>query len=96
MATPEDPKALLFKIHIYVVARAPDLKRVSFYSEMEFLYYSSTTSLLVSLIYKKGSYPRSGTLPQHGKSSSALWRLWRANSCEIAMRDQAANTVGSK
>lgn len=86
MATPGHPKALLFKNYIYVVALAPDLYRVSSCSETEFLYYSSTTNLLFSLIYIKGSYLRSGTLLQHGKSSSALWRLWRANSYKIAMR----------
>ena len=85
IATPGHPKPLLLENHARIVALMPDLQTVSFYSAVEFLYYSCTTELLSSLIYIKGSYPSSKTSPLLcGKSSSALWLLWRANSCKIA------------
>jgi len=59
---------------------------------MESLYYSSTINLLFSLIKMKTSYLRSGTLiVQHGRSSSALSRLWR----QIHVRSPRRSVLGS-
>jgi hypothetical protein len=54
MATPEHPKTLLLENHLHIVTLTPDLSRVSFYSVTEFLYHSSTTELILSLILYKG------------------------------------------
>src|SRR2546421_4422895 len=84
MATPGHPKPLLLQNHVHIVALTPDLQRVSFYSITGFLYHSSTTELIISLILIKGSYLSSKALYLYRKSSSALWLLWRANSYMIA------------
>ena len=55
-------------------------------SIIEFLYYSFTTELILSLILVKESYPSSRALPLYRKSLLALWLLWRVNSGKIAMR----------
>ena len=86
IATPEHSKPLLLKNHIHIIALMPDLQRVTFYSATEFLHHSSTTELLLSLIYIKRSYPSSKALPLYGKSLSALWLLWSANLYKIATR----------
>jgi hypothetical protein len=52
VATPEHSKPLLLKNHVRIVAFTPDLQRVSFYSITEFLYHSSTTEPIISLILK--------------------------------------------
>ena len=57
MAIPRYLKPLLLENHVHIVALTPDLQRVSFYSVTEFLYHSSTTKLILSLILIKGSYP---------------------------------------
>ena len=57
MAIPRYLKPLLLENHVHIVALTPDLQRVSFYSVTEFLYHSSTTKLILSLIFIKGSYP---------------------------------------
>jgi len=54
VATPGHPESLLLENHVHIVALTPDLQRVSFYSVTEFLYYSSTTELILSLILYKG------------------------------------------
>jgi hypothetical protein len=54
MATPRHPKPLPLENHLHIVALMPDLPRVSFYSVTEFLYHSSTTELILSLILYKG------------------------------------------
>lgn len=53
MATPRHPKPLPLENRIRIIALTPNLQRVSFYSTIKFLYYSSTTELLSSLIYKR-------------------------------------------
>jgi len=84
IATLRHPKPLLLENHVYIIALTPDSQRVSFYGVIDFLYHSSTTKLLLSLILLKGSYLSSKALHLYRKSSSALWLLWRANSCMIA------------
>jgi hypothetical protein len=59
VATPGLPEPLLLENHVLIVALTPDLQRVSFYSVKEFLYHSSTTELIPSLILVKESYPSS-------------------------------------
>jgi hypothetical protein len=86
MATPRHPKSLLLENHVRIVTLTSDLQRVSFYNITDFLYYSSTTKLLLFLILIKGSYPSSKALYLYRKSLSALWLLWRANLCMIVMR----------
>jgi hypothetical protein len=57
VATPRYPKPLLLQNRIYIIALILDLQRVSFYNIIVFLYYSSTTKLILSLILLKESYP---------------------------------------
>jgi hypothetical protein len=66
VVTPGHPKPLLLENHIYIVTLTPDLQRVSFYSIIEFLYYSSTTELILSLILIKGSSLSSKASPYVG------------------------------
>jgi len=86
VATPGHPEPFPLENHARIVALTPDSQRVSFYSITDFLYYSSTTELILSLILIKGSYPSSKASLLYGRSSSALWLLWRANSYKIATR----------
>jgi hypothetical protein len=86
MATPANSKPLLLENHICIVALTPDLQRVSFYSVIEFLYHSSSTELILSLILIKGSYLSSKASPLCRKSSLAMWLLWRVNSGKVATR----------
>jgi hypothetical protein len=51
VATPGHPN--------HIVAITPDLQRVSFYTVIDNLYYSSTTEVILSLILVKESYPSS-------------------------------------
>jgi hypothetical protein len=50
LATPKYSEPLLLENYIRVVTLMSDLQRVSFYNIIEFLYYSSTIKLLLSLI----------------------------------------------
>jgi hypothetical protein len=84
VATPGHPKPLPLENHVRIIALTPDLQSVSFYSIIDFLYYSSTIELILSLILIKESYLSSKALLQCRKSLSALWLLWRADSCKIA------------
>ena len=86
MATPGHPEPLLLENHVRIIALTLDLQRVSFYSVTGFLHHSSTTELLLSLLLVKRSYLSSEASYLYMKSSSALWLLWRANSCMIATR----------
>jgi hypothetical protein len=72
VATPGHPEPLPLEIHVRIIALTPDLQRVSFYSIIDFLYYRSTTELILFLILIKGSYPSSKALHLCRKSSSAL------------------------
>src|ERR1035438_7502170 len=81
VATPGHPKPLLLENHVHIIALTPDLQIVSFYSVTDFLYHSSTTELLPSLILVKRSYLTSTASHPCRKPLSALWLLWRANSC---------------
>jgi hypothetical protein len=75
IATPRYSKPLPLENHVRIVALKPDLQRVPFYSTIEFLHYTSTTELLPSLIYTKGSHPSSLASPLYRRSLSALWLL---------------------
>jgi hypothetical protein len=57
VATPRHLEPLLLENHVRIIALTPDLQRVSFYSLIDFLYHSSTTELIPSLILIKESYP---------------------------------------
>ena len=72
MPTPRYPEPLSLENHVHIVALTPDLQRVSFCSVTDFLYYSSTTELLLSLILIKGSIWSSKASHLCRKSSSAL------------------------
>jgi len=86
VATPRHTKPLLLENHVHIVALTPDLQRVSFYSVIDFLYYSSTTELILSRILIRGSYLSSKASLLYRKSLLALWLLWRADSYKIATR----------
>ena len=57
VTTPKHSKPLLLENYVYIVALAPDLRKVSVYCGTEFLYYSFTTKPFLLLILIKGSYP---------------------------------------
>ena len=84
VATPKHPKRLLLENRIYIVALTPDLQRVSFYSIIAFLYYSSTTKLILSLILLKESYLSSKALILYKKSLLATWCSSGQNSRKVA------------
>jgi len=84
MATPGHLESLLLENHVYIIAFTLDLQKVSFYRVIEFLYYSFTTELVLSLILIKESYPSSKASSLYRKSALALWLLWRVDSCKIA------------
>jgi hypothetical protein len=86
MATPRHPEPLLLENHVCIIALTPDLQRVSFYSLIDFFYYSSTTELIPSSILIKESYLSSKALLQCRESSSALWLLWCVNLDKVAMQ----------
>ena len=86
VATPEHSEPLPLGNRVHIVALAPDLRRVSFYSATDFLYHSSTIDLLLSLILIKGSYPSSKASPPCERSPLALWLLRCVNSCMVAMQ----------
>ena len=99
VATPEHSELLPPENFVCIVALTPDLRRVSFYSAIEFLYYSSTIELILSLMHIKGSYLSFKASLPCGKSLSALWLLWRANSSMVAMgivTSSATNDLPSK
>ena len=84
VATPGHPEPLPLENHIHIIALTPDLKRVSFYSIIDFLYHSSTTKLILSLILIKEFYPSSKVSLLYRKSSLALWLLWCVNLGKVA------------
>jgi hypothetical protein len=84
VATPGHPEPLLLENHVRIVALTPDLQRVSFYNVTGFLYHSTTTELLLSLILIKGLIRALRTLLPMQVSSSALWLLWRENLGKVA------------
>jgi hypothetical protein len=53
IGTPGHLNLLLLEYHVFIVALTPDLQRVTFHSIIEFLYHSSTTELILPLIYNK-------------------------------------------
>ena len=57
VATSEHSELLPSENYVRIVALAPDLQKVSFYSIIEFLNRSSTIELLSLLILIKVSYP---------------------------------------
>jgi hypothetical protein len=63
VATLRHLEPFLLENHSRIVALTPDLQRVSFYNITDFLYYSSTTELILSLILIKRSYPSSKASP---------------------------------
>ena len=80
VATLGHPEPLQLKNHVRIVALTSNLQRVSFCSVTDFLYYSSTTELIPSLILIKETYPNSKVSLRCRESLSALLLLWRADS----------------
>jgi len=83
VATPGHPKPLSLQNHVRIVTLTPDLQRMSFCSVIDFLYHSSTTELLLSLILIKGSYSwiRAPSLRAAGTAyepinQSIVFQLW--------------------
>jgi hypothetical protein len=57
MATPGYSEPLLPDKYVYIVVLAPNLRKVSVYSNTDFSHHSSTTELLLLLILIKWPYP---------------------------------------
>jgi hypothetical protein len=91
VATPKHFGPLPLENYVRIVALAPDLRKVSFYSVIEFLYHSSTIKLLSLLILIKGWYPSFKASLPCWKSLLALWLLWHANLCKAATRVSTSN-----
>jgi hypothetical protein len=72
--------------HIRIIALTLDLQKVSLYSIIDFLHYNVTTELIPSPMLYKGVLSEFSDLTTISESSSALWLLWRADSCKIATR----------
>jgi hypothetical protein len=79
MATPRHSKPLLLNKYIYIVVLAPDLQKVSVYSNIDFPYHGSTAKLLLLLILIKWPYPSFTASLQTLKSLQALWLLWHTD-----------------
>jgi len=73
VATLGQLKPLLLEYYVRIVALMPNLQRVSFYSIIEFFYYSFTTKLILFLILIKGFYLSFKALLLYRKSLLALW-----------------------
>ena len=58
VATPGHPEPLLLENHVHIIALTPDLQRASFYTITDFLHYSSSTEVILSLILIKNTYKR--------------------------------------
>ena len=56
VAIPGDPKPLLLKYHVVIVAFMPNLQRLLFHSVTEFLHHSSATELILPLALYKGVF----------------------------------------
>lgn len=65
MTTLEHPRPLKLENYIRIVALTSDAQRVSYYSTMEFFYYSATTGL----------YPSTKTLPFQVKTQADQYRV---------------------
>jgi hypothetical protein len=77
VATPGHSKPLLLENYVCIIVIALDLQKVSLSSVIDFLYHSSTTELILSLILKKESYPRSKVSLLYRKSlrRRAAWKF---------------------
>jgi hypothetical protein len=84
VATPRHPEPLLLENHVRIVALTPDLQRVSFYNVTGFLYHSTTTELLLSLILIKGLIRALRPHTYTRNPSLALWLLWCENLGKVA------------
>jgi hypothetical protein len=62
------PEPLLLENRIHIVALTPDLQKVSFYSVTDFLYHSSTTKPILSLMFHKGILSEAEALPLYKES----------------------------
>jgi hypothetical protein len=85
-ATPKHPSPLLPENYICIVALTPNLQRVCFHSETDFLHHSSIMKLLLFPKHINGLYLSSKASLLCGRSSSAMWLLQSANSCMVAMQ----------
>src|SRR5438034_1216744 len=79
-------KPFLLEYYVITIVLTPNLQRVSFYSVIKLLYYSSTTELILPLLLNKRSYLISKALLLCRKSLVALWLMWRSIICMIATR----------
>jgi len=89
MTTPGHPEPLPLENHVRIIALTPDSQRVSFYGIIDFLYHSSTTELIPSLIHIKRSHPKLLSLTiiqQTIISPVAAVAAVAPKFCKIAMR----------
>lgn len=86
ITTPYYPKYFRFKNYVYTIIFTLDLYRVSFYSVIDFLYYSLTNILLLPLIPIEGFIRALRPLISMREIVNILMALWRANLCRIATR----------
>jgi hypothetical protein len=86
VATPGQPEPILLENHVRIVALMPGLQRVSFYSVIGFLHYSSyDRAYTAPNTYKediRAPRPYYDAVNRH----QPWWLLWRADSCKIATR----------
>jgi hypothetical protein len=95
VAAPRHLKLLLLENRIYIVALTPDLQRVLIYNIILFLYRSSTTKLILSLILLKESYRGSKALTLYRKSLLAMWYYSGRNLSKVTTRiSTSANNFG--
>jgi len=79
VATPGYPEPLLLENHVHIVALTPNLQRVSFYSIIDFLYYSfHHRAYTIPNTYKgviRALKPHYDARNRH----QPWWLLWRAD-----------------
>ena len=81
VATPKHSQTFLLENYVRIVAFAPDLQKVSFYSTIELLTcsHSSTLQLLLLLIFMKGSFTNvRPCVPRHTRGT-----LTSSNTCSV-------------
>jgi hypothetical protein len=86
VATPGQPEPILLENHVRIVALMPDLQRVSFYSVIGFLYYSSHHRAHTAPNTYKEVIRALRPYYDAGNRYQPQWLLWRADSCMIATR----------
>ena len=86
LATPGHPEPIQLENHVRIIALTLDLHTVSFCGVIDFLHYSSTTELLLSLMLMKVLVRALISRTYHRKSLLTLWLPQYVNLCMIATR----------